>query len=259
MKERLIQLAARVDALTLRERVLLFAAGAAAIVFVAFFVGLKPMFAKQEALRRQIVQQQNNIEGLDTEVRVKVEAAQVDPDAPVRERIASARAELDALAGSLRAMQNGLVAPERMAPLVDAILRANGRLQLVAMRTLAAEPVAGAAAQPQPQSQAAAQTAPALPAGVAAAAAAAGMTPTAPAASTPAAVPAQGAALLYRHGVEVTVRGNYLDMIAYMAALEAMPTQLFWGRAQLEAETWPASRLTLHLYTLSLDAKWMKL
>jgi MSHA biogenesis protein MshJ len=44
-----------------------------------------------------------------------------------------------------------------------------------------------------------------------------------------------------------------------MAALESMPTQLFWGRAQLEAETWPASRLTLHLHTLSLDAKWMKL
>ncbi|WP_229425003.1 hypothetical protein [Massilia sp. Se16.2.3] len=65
--------------------------------------------------------------------------------------------------------------------------------------------------------------------------------------------------MLYRHGVEVTVRGNYLDMIGYMAALEAMPTQLFWGRAQLEAETWPDSRLTLTLYTLSLDAKWMKL
>ena len=29
--------------------------------------------------------------------------------------------------------------------------------------------------------------------------------------------------------------------------------------AQLEAETWPNSRLTLTLYTLSLDAKWMKL
>ena len=233
MKERMIQLAARVDALTLRERVLLFAAVAAGIVFVAFFAGLEPMFARQEALRRQIVQQQNNIEGLDTEVRAKVEAAQADPDAAVRERIATARAELEALAGSLRAMQNGLVAPERMAPLVDAILRANGRLQLVSMRTLAAEPVAGAAAQPQAQAAAAAAVA-------------------APA-------PAQDAALLYRHGVEVSVRGNYLDMIAYMAALEAMPTQLFWGRAQLEAETWPASRLTLHLYTLSLDAKWMKL
>lgn len=233
MKQQLTRLAARIDALTLRERVLLFAAAAAGIVFLAFFLGLKPMFARQAALRVQIVQQQNNIEGLDTELRVKVEAAQVDPDAPVRTRIAAVQAETEALAGKLRAVQHGLVPPGRMAPLVDAILRANGRLQLVSMRTLAAEAVTGAAAGA---------------AGAAASADTAG-----------AAAPAAEPALLYRHGVEVTVRGNYLDMIAYMAALESMPTRLFWGRAQLEAETWPTSRLTLNLYTLSLDPKWMTL
>jgi MSHA biogenesis protein MshJ len=231
VKEQLTRLAARIDALSLRERVLLFAAIAAGTVFLVHFFALGPMFAKQGLLRTQIVQQQNNLEGIDNEIGEKVKAAQVDPDAPTRERIAAVRAQTDALATSLRAMQNGLVPPERMAPLVEAILRANGRLQLVSMRTLPVEPVSGAA---KPQ--------------------------TAPASITAEAQSAnkQGA-LLYRHGVEVSVRGNYLDMIAYMAALEAMPTQLFWGRAQLDAETWPASRLTLTLYTLSLDAKWMKL
>jgi MSHA biogenesis protein MshJ len=231
VKQRIARLVTRIDALTLRERVLLFAAIAASTIFVVYFFGLGPMFARQELLRTRIVQQQNNLEGIDNEIREKVEAAQVDPDAPTRARIATARAQLDALATSLRAMQNGLVPPERMAPLVDSILRANGRLQLVSMRTLPVEPVPGAA---KPQAAAA--------------------TPPAEAQST-----SRQGALLYRHGVEVTVRGNYLDMIGYMAALEAMPTQLFWGRAQLETETWPASRLTLTLYTLSLDAKWMKL
>jgi MSHA biogenesis protein MshJ len=231
MKERLARLATRVDALTLRERVLLFAALAGLYVFVMHFFGLGPMFAKQDQLRNQIVQQQNNLEGIDNEIREKVLAAQVDPDAPTRARIEQARTQLDTLATSLRAMQNGLVPPERMAPLVEAILRANGRLQLVSMRTLPVEPVLGA---PKPQ--------------------AAGAAPVAEAQSA-----ARPGALLYRHGVEVSVRGNYLDMVAYMAALEAMPTQLFWGQAQLDAETWPSSRLTLTLYTLSLDAKWMKL
>jgi MSHA biogenesis protein MshJ len=221
MKEQLGRLATRVDALTLRERVLLFAAIAAAYVFLMHFFGLGPMAAKQQQLRAQIVQQQNKLEGIDNEIGDKVRAAQVDPDAPTRERIAAVRAQLDALATSLRAMQNGLVPPERMAPLVEAILHANGRLQLVSLRTLPVEPVEGRA-KPQAATGAA-------------------------------------AALLYRHGVEVTVRGNYLDMIGYMAALESMPTQLFWGAARLEAETWPSSRLTLTLYTLSLDAKWMKL
>jgi MSHA biogenesis protein MshJ len=237
MKEQLQRLAARVDALSLRERVMLFAATAAVYVFLMHFIGLGPMFAKQDLLRNQIVQQQNNLEGIDNEISEKVKAAQVDPDAPARERIAAVRAQTEALAVSLRAMQNGLVAPERMAPLVEAILRANGRLQLASMRTLPVEPVHGSGNP-----------------------AAAGSTAgSAVDTAANAAAAAKPAALLYRHGVEVTVRGNYLDMIGYMAALESMPTQLFWGGARLETETWPTSRLTLTLYTLSLDAKWMKL
>jgi MSHA biogenesis protein MshJ len=251
VKEQLTRLATRIDALTLRERVLLFAAVAAGYVFLMHFFGLGPMFAQQERLRTRIVQQQNHLEGIDNEIRDKVLAAQVDPDAPTRARIAEVRGQLDGLATSLRAMQNGLVPPERMAPLVEAILRANGRLQMVSMRTLPVEPVMGTAA-------AAGDAAPAPGAMVQLAANLASLQPQAQPQATlrPAAARAP---LLYRHGVEVTVRGNYLDMIGYMAALESMPTQLFWGRAQLEAETWPNSRLTLTLYTLSLDAKWMKL
>lgn len=236
MKQQWTRLATRVDALSLRERIMVFAACAAAIVFLMHFFALGPQLRKQDALNAQITQQQNNIEGIDNEIRARVEAARNDPDAAVRARLAAVRRETEELGGQLRAMQNGLVAPERMAPLLDSILRANGRLTLVSVRTLPVESV--------------------LEAGRRAAAAA----PDAAAAPAPAAQAQPGSAgLLYRHGVEITVRGNYLDMIAYMNALEGLPTQLFWGRAQLEAETWPASRLTLTLYTLSLDRKWMKL
>lgn len=236
MKQQWTRLATRVDALSLRERIMVFAACAAAIVFLVHFFALGPQLRKQDALNAQITQQQNNIEGIDNEIRARVEAARNDPDAAVRARLAAVRRETEELGGQLRAMQNGLVAPERMAPLLDSILRANGRLTLVSVRTLPVESV--------------------LEAGRRAAASA----PDAVPAAAPAAQAQPGSAgLLYRHGVEITVRGNYLDMIAYMNALEGLPTQLFWGRAQLEAETWPASRLTLTLYTLSLDRKWMKL
>lgn len=239
MKEQWTKLATRIDALSLRERIMVFAALAAAIVFLTHFFALGPLLRKQDMLNAQISQQNNNIEGIDNEIRARVEAAQTDPDAQVRTRLAAVRKETEELSGQLRAMQNGLVAPERMAPLLDSILRANGRLTLVSMRTLPVESVLEASRR------------------------AAGTAPEATLAAPPAATPANAAPgtaeLLYRHGVEITVRGNYLDMIAYMNTLEGLPTQLFWGRAQLEAETWPASRLTLTLYTLSLDRKWMKL
>ncbi|MEN3275444.1 MAG: biosis protein MshJ [Massilia sp.] len=244
MKEQWTRLAARIDALTPRERILMFAACAALVVFLGHFLALGPQLRKQAALQARILQQQNNIEGIDNEIRARVEAAQADPDAPARARLAAVRSDIETLGTQLRAMQNGLVAPERMAPLLDTILRANGRLTLVSVRTLPAESVLDAGRR--------------AGAGTGSTAA-----PGAAAAAAPAAAVATGtlppaSELLYRHGVEITVRGSYLDMIDYMAALESLPTQLFWGRAQLEAETWPASRLTLTLYTLSLDRKWMK-
>ena len=91
MKERWIKLATRIDALTLRERILVFAASAAAVVFLMHFFALGPQLARQDALNAQISQQNNNIEGIDNEIRARVEAAQQDPDAPASERLAALR------------------------------------------------------------------------------------------------------------------------------------------------------------------------
>jgi MSHA biogenesis protein MshJ len=232
MKQRWLKLAARVDAMSQRERIMVFAGTAAALVFVAQMSVIGPLLRKQELLRSQVVQQQNNIAGINAEITDKLKAAEADPDAPARARLGETRAESARLGESLRAMQQGLVPPERVAPLLESILRANGRLKMVSVRTLPVEPLSGIGERKG----------------------AGGALPEA------AAVKGQARReLLFRHGVEVTVRGSYLDMVDYMTALEALPTQLFWGKAQLEVEEYPSVRLTLTLFTLSLDEKWMKL
>lgn len=226
MSPNLLALANRVDTLSLRERAMVFVAAAAAILFVVYSLMLGPLFAKENTLRAQIAQVRNNISGIDGEISAKLQGFSIDPDAPNRARLAAVKADIDALGGKLRALQQGLVAPEKIAPLLETILAANGRLTLVSMKTLPATAVAEASLNATPSAT--------------------------PAGSTP-------AALLYRHGVQVTVRGNYLDMINYMHALETLPTQLLWSSAALEVEDYPNSRLTLTLHTLSLDRKWMKL
>jgi len=230
IKQRVLQLAARIDALSLRERGMVFGATIAVLAFAGHTVVLAPQDAKQAALRTQIEQQQSAIAAIDGEITARVEGSRIDPDAQARTRLNTMQQEMGQLGSELLALEHGLVPPERMGPLVESILRANGRLKLVSMRTLPAEPLAAPGAAPAP-------------------AAAAGAAPA-----------ARGdVPLLYRHGVEVTVRGNYLDMVDYMSTLDAMPTRMFWGRAQLDVETYPTARLTLTLHTLSLDRQWMKL
>jgi MSHA biogenesis protein MshJ len=244
MKQQWLKLAARIDALSQRERIMTFAATAATLVFLAQISAIGPLLRKQELLRSQVVQQQNNIEGINAQIVDRLQQAEADPDAAVRARLQAVRGESSGLGESLRAMQQGLVPPERMAPLLESILRANGRLKMVSVRTLPVEPLSGIGARKGAGDGDAAALA------------------LAPAPAPAPAVGAKAAAkheLLFRHGVELTVRGSYLDMVDYMGALEALPTQLFWGKAQLEVEEYPSVRLTLTLYTLSLDEKWMKL
>jgi MSHA biogenesis protein MshJ len=247
MKQRWLAFSARVDALAPRERIMVLGAVLAVLAALGWTTALGPALHKQDVLRRQIAQQRDALAGIEAETAHKVAVGRDDPDAPLRERLAVTRQDSVRIADELRAMQKGLVAPERVAPLLEAILRANGKLKLVSMKTLPVGSLSDIAAQADEAQMPAAGDAPA----------------TAPPNAANAAASAKPAArapdLLYRHGVELTVRGSYLDMVDYMTALEALPTQLFWGRAQLDAEQYPSARLTLTLYTLSLDPKWMKL
>ena len=61
----------------------------------------------------------------------------------------------------------------------------------------------------------------------------------------------------FKHGIEMTVSGSYFDLLDYMVQLEKLPSQMFWGKASLVVETYPISRMTLTLYTLSLDKAWL--
>jgi MSHA biogenesis protein MshJ len=69
--------------------------------------------------------------------------------------------------------------------------------------------------------------------------------------------PAQGGRRIFRHGVEMTLAGTYLDLYAYLRALEALPTQLYWGRAELAVAGYPVATLKLTVYTLSVEQAWL--
>jgi MSHA biogenesis protein MshJ len=271
MKKQWQMLSARIDAMSMRERVMVFGAVAAVLVFVLHALVLSPMLARQAQLKKQVEQERKMIAAIDAEVMAAVEGHAKDPDEATRAHLKALEGEASALNERLRNMQNELVTPDRMAPLLETILRANGRLKLVGMKTLpvtvmnGAPPPATGTAPTQGQGTPAPAEAAGQGAGIASgllgALAGANGTPQPSTPPAPAAAPvsATGAPLLYRHGVEITVRGNYLDMVSYLEALQGLPVRLFWGKADLQVETYPDARLTLTLYTMSLDQKWMTL
>lgn len=58
-------------------------------------------------------------------------------------------------------------------------------------------------------------------------------------------------AALYRHGVELEVRGNYLDLLAYVQGLESQAQGVLWSDVRLSTLNYPESALRITLYMLS--------
>ncbi len=311
MKAQWLALAAKINALTVRERLFVFAGLIGVLTYLLYFGVLNPLYDKQNALHAKINHAQNNIDGLEADLAVRARDYAADPDAANRARLGQVQAEVDNLGASLRNMQKALVAPDRIVPVLESILKNSKHLRLVSLKKLPVVgfseaipgstpkgpvrldvPNGGAAERSVMTSTKAEMTAAANAAGAQAPGTAAKASdlkmpngaplpiplPGMPAASAPSSLATAGAPppasptapaapgvavkppdLLFRHGVEITLSGSYMDMIAYMEALEGLPTQLFWGKAEFEVEKYPNARLTLTLYTLSMDKKWMRL
>lgn len=262
MKQWWLNTSARIDALNLRERALVFAAGVALVIMAIYHFALQPALAKQQNLTAEIVAKQKEILTVSNDINAIMAGQGADPDVALRGQLAQHRAEINAMSGQLRTMQNGMVNPERIASLLQSMLRANGGLKLVALKTL---PVTGLSEQiPGLRVEVPAapeEVAPANPLGqiMPTAMIGAALEKARAAAADAEKEARRNGELVFRHGVEITVQGNYMDMLAYMGALESMPVQLFWGRASLDASEFGKARLTLTVFTLSFEQKWMKL
>lgn len=56
---------------------------------------------------------------------------------------------------------------------------------------------------------------------------------------------------LYKHGVDVSVKGTYPALMAYLENMQKFPQRIFWSEASLEASNYREATLKLLVYTLS--------
>lgn len=61
----------------------------------------------------------------------------------------------------------------------------------------------------------------------------------------------------YLHPVELVIEGRYVDVVAYLHALEGLPWHFYWRVLELETRAYPLNRVRIELSTLSLDKEWI--
>jgi len=223
------KLVEKIDGMSLRERVLIFAAIAFMLVALTNVLLLDPLLAGQKKLSAQMVQQQEKIKEIQAQTEALLQAKKNDATSPLRQRLGQIKQQLADGDAYLQSSRDRLVQPEKMADLLEQVLKKNGQLQLVSLQTLPVAPLIEKAAKPEG------------------------------AATVPANTAAKLDKQVFKHGVQITVRGSYPDLLQYLTALEQMPTKMFWGMSRMSVVQYPAAELTLTLYTLSLDKIWMQL
>jgi MSHA biogenesis protein MshJ len=256
MKQLWLRLSSKIDALGLRERVVVFLMAVVILGALVNSVILDREYAQENELSQQIAQDQSQIAGIQTEIRGKLANYDSHPDAARIAQLDQLKQKLAQMHASLQDMQKGLVSPDRMGTLLGDILKQNGKLKLVSLRTIPVsvlgEPDALDKAEKSADKTAVEKAAQKLVDN------AAKTGQTLNDAKETIATPSLRNGV-YKHGVEIVIEGDYLDMVGYMTALEAMPWQLFWGKAKLSADDSPKRSLTLTLYTLSMDKKWLNI
>jgi MSHA biogenesis protein MshJ len=235
MKRLWQQYAARMEAASLRERVMIFAAAAVVMIALLNAVLIEPELTKQRRMSREVAQRQDQIKSLQEQLQKLALARKADPDRANRRRLEALRLQIAELDAKLSEEQRKFAPPERIGALLEEMLARNRRLQLVDMRTL---PVATLDASGAVQKPAVAP-------------------PTAAAKDAAKPAPSGPGGPIYRHGVEITVAGNYLDLLTYLRDLEKLPNQMYWGKLDLSVTAHPQTTLKLSVYTLSLDLAWL--
>jgi len=227
VKEQWRKLAARFDALMVRERLLVLAGVVVGTALLFDTLALQPLEARKKRLERQIAEARNNIKLAETVLRAQDPI--VDAEGVKRSYRDALRKQLSEIDQSMQGLQRGLVPPERMAKLLEEILSRSRGLQLISLRTLPVQRF---------------ETPATAPAGR-----------TAEKAAKPAA--REPERTVFQHGYEITLQGSYFDVHDYLAQLEKLPWQMFWGRISVNTEQHPRLRVTLTVQTLSLNKVWL--
>jgi len=237
MKKQWQRLELKIDALNLRERALLFAVSALVLITLINTLMLDPLLDRQKQLSLQVRRDQQQIAAMQASIQSALGASAANPDAAALERLKNLRRQASEMQGDLQGLQGRLVSSDKMARLLEDILKENGKLHLVSLKKL---PVVVLSRQENAEGKGEGQ---------------AGKPAPLPPAGKNEEMPRRDT--VFQHSVEIVVQGGYLDIMDYLSQLEALPWQLFWKSARFEVESYPVARLTLTIFTLSLDKTWL--
>lgn len=225
LKQRYLALCAKVDALSKRERVIVFAV---ALVFVYGLVQLTlldPLLEQSARLDKQDKEMLSQIESLQQEQVLISAEIKAGPNRVKKRELEGLEEQLERVDGQLRDSTVALIPPRLMPEVMQEVLSEIKGLRLVHLENRPAVPltkVVDEGDKADSNSENATTT-----------------------------------NALYRHGFVLTLEGSYQATMNFFKELENKPWKFFWQELRYEVVKFPKAKIILEVHTLSTEADWI--
>jgi MSHA biogenesis protein MshJ len=225
--DKIAHIVGKLDALSLRERALVFAAGMIALCVAFESLLMTPLTERVRAAEHRLgdARQHALVLAQSTEVSAP------DPIIAAITRNRALKSRLAELDTQLNNAAQGYVSPGKMTEMLQGILAQQRGLSLVSLSNL---PVQSLAQDGVAKDSAAKD---------AGAAKADGLSDHDPGP--------------FLHPMEIVVEGDYASLVTYLRGLEGLPWRISWQRLELTAGAYPVNRVRIVIGAMSLSRDWI--
>lgn len=230
--EKLRQLAARINALSYRERVLLAATAAVAMLFLWDGMLLRGQLERRAAIQAELKTLETEKSTANTVQASLTQALQLDPNEQEKIRLERYTQEINRLDEILKSKTIEFVSPQQMVEVLKALMDKEPGLKLTRLES----------------------TGPVSPVSIGGKG---GQVQQAVDKVLTAATAALPGPNVYVHGLELSFSGDYFSTMRYVKQLESLQWRFAWSAMTLTMKKYPRAEVWIRLETLSLTEGWI--
>jgi len=228
LRQQLLQYMSRLDAISFRERIIMTVLIAVLIMTLFQLLFFDPIKEEQLRLSQRADELNHEIQSLWDQADSMRLSHDRNPNVLLQARMEKAGADLAQLHQAIDQASNGLLGPEQVPTLLRNLVESQPGLRLVRVETLPVSRVdrEGRVLTLSDQTS---------------------------------------DMILYRHALELEVKGTYRGIYAWLSAIEKSPVQLRWEQMEYRVIDTPiepgvpqAAKLVLRIYTLSTQEIWLR-
>lgn len=212
----------KIDSLSLRERGFLLLTLSVVILLGWQGLLIDPISDYQAQMQSEYRTIENRIVTVNAQSEAIIRGVAVEEESDEQKKITRLDTELQQVEQEINRYINNTVSPQQMVYLLEELLSDNSKLEVVSVQSNVAVPVIENNVKENEQ-----------------------------------AADNDNRVVVYKHGMTISLRGTYSDVLKFLRTAEGMNWAIFWDSIVIEGKSYPDNYTEITVHTISLENEWI--